>query len=541
MQFFIYSRKSVYTGKGESIENQIEMCRQYISSKYSAAPIDSISVYEDEGFSAKNTDRPQFQKMLDDIKTAKPDVLVCYRLDRISRNVSDFSALIESLNEQNITFICIKEEFDTSKPMGKAMMYIASVFAQLERETIAERVRDNMRMLARTGRWLGGTPPTGYFSEKVQEIIMDGKVKFSCRLQENPEELAVVQAIFEKFLETHSLSAVSKYLISNGVKSKNGSFYSPLSIKLILKNPVYCTADRDALQYFREENADVCFDEGTCSHQYGLIAYNKRNYTKKHAPRQPTEKWIVAVGRHRGLISGRKWVAVQRILNGRKGSPPPFPIHNDYALLSGLLFCKRCGSRMFAKPRSGQPGSFDYICSNKLRGRVALCSAQNIKGAQADQIVCEALEDYIKDGSNFCPLLRDLQRTVKNTLPSSSAAKIEQAIQKKNEEADNLITALSHGNLNSEFIGRANSRLKQIGEDIASLSAERQKLAAAAKYTENSKAEMEEAAEALVNIAEVFKKSAVYEKRAVLKILIEKIVWDGSALEIYCSETGKTH
>ncbi len=105
------------------------------------------------------------------MKRQKPDYLVCYRLDRISRNVSDFSALIEELNDRNISFVCIKEEFDTSKPMGKAMMYIASVFAQLERETIAERVRDNMLMLARTGRWLGGTTPLGYTSEKCRKSL----------------------------------------------------------------------------------------------------------------------------------------------------------------------------------------------------------------------------------------------------------------------------------------------------------------------------------------------------------------------------------
>ena len=166
MQFFIYSRKSVYTGKGESIENQIEMCKQYIHSKFSDLSDADITVYEDEGFSAQNTDRPQFQQMLRDIKLKKPDFVVCYRLDRVSRNVSDFSSLIEDLNDRDISFVCIKEEFDTSKPMGKAMMYSASVFAQLERETIAERVRDNMLMLARTGRWLGGTTPTGYTSEK---------------------------------------------------------------------------------------------------------------------------------------------------------------------------------------------------------------------------------------------------------------------------------------------------------------------------------------------------------------------------------------
>ena len=137
MTFYIYSRKSVYTGKGESIENQIELCKQYIHNKFPDVADADITIYEDEGFSAKNTDRPQFQQMLRDIRAKKPDFIVCYRLDRISRNVSDFSAFIERLNERDVSFLCIKEEFDTSKPMGKAMMYIASVFAQLERETIA--------------------------------------------------------------------------------------------------------------------------------------------------------------------------------------------------------------------------------------------------------------------------------------------------------------------------------------------------------------------------------------------------------------------
>ncbi len=169
------------------------MCRQYIISKFPESVSGSgISVYEDEGFSAKNTDRPRFRQMLADMRTCRPDYLVCYRLDRISRNVSDFSALIEELNERGISFVCIKEEFDTSKPMGKAMMYIASVFAQLERETIAERVRDNMLMLARTGRWLGGTAPLGYGSEKISEIIIDGRIRTACRLKEIPAELETV-------------------------------------------------------------------------------------------------------------------------------------------------------------------------------------------------------------------------------------------------------------------------------------------------------------------------------------------------------------
>ena len=98
-----------------------------------------------------------------------------YRLDLISRNIGDFAELIEDLGDRHIDFISIREQFDTSSPMGRAMMYIASVFSQLERENIAERIRDNMYELSKTGRWLGGTTPTGYASERLSSLTVDGK------------------------------------------------------------------------------------------------------------------------------------------------------------------------------------------------------------------------------------------------------------------------------------------------------------------------------------------------------------------------------
>lgn len=179
-KFAIYSRKSKFTGKGESIGNQIELCRQSIHLSYPEVSDGDILVFEDEGFSGGNTKRPQFQEMLKQCRQKKIGCIVCYRLDRISRNVSDYSALIEELDRLDVSFISVSEKFDTNSSMGRAMMYIASVFAQLERETIAERIRDNMIELAKDGRWLGGNPPTGYKSvETVGSVTIDGKKKKS--------------------------------------------------------------------------------------------------------------------------------------------------------------------------------------------------------------------------------------------------------------------------------------------------------------------------------------------------------------------------
>ena len=131
-QYVIYSRKSKFTGKGESIENQIELCRQYIAMHFGEDAAENVLVYEDEGFSGGNLERPQFKKMMKDSQKIAFAAIVVYRLDRISRNIGDFAKLIEDLGDRHIDFISIREQFDTSSPMGRAMMYIASVFSQPE-------------------------------------------------------------------------------------------------------------------------------------------------------------------------------------------------------------------------------------------------------------------------------------------------------------------------------------------------------------------------------------------------------------------------
>lgn len=392
MKFFIYSRKSVTTGKGDSVENQVQMCKAYIRARFEGVCEEDFFVYEEEGFSGKSVARPGFQKMLGDITVQKPDYIVCYRLDRISRSVSDFAWLIEMLNQKEISFLCIKEEFDTARPMGKAMMYMASVFAQLERETIAERVRDNMQMLARGGKWLGGTPPLGFCSEKTMEVYLDGKVKTAYHLKVNEGELVIVKYMFHLFLETGSLSALCHGLTEERIKTRQGKPYSLQSCKLILQNPVYATADPAAWDYFTQKGAEVCFPFADTNKKRGIIAYNKRDYRKKHAPRQGEEKWIIALGKHKGVISGEDWIKVQRLLQRGGEKRRMLVIHNDYALLSGLITCKICGGFMTAKRRGSLENEvFDYICSRKRAAGKGACDCKNLQGVKADDQVLQTL------------------------------------------------------------------------------------------------------------------------------------------------------
>ena len=137
--------------------------------------------------------------MMERIRKGGFQAIIVYRLDRISRNINDFAGLIDELTHLGVSFISIREQFDTSSPMGRAMMFIISVFSQLERETIAERIRDNMYELAKTGRWLGGVTPTGFTSEAVNKVTIDGKAKKACKLKLIPEEADIIRLIFELY------------------------------------------------------------------------------------------------------------------------------------------------------------------------------------------------------------------------------------------------------------------------------------------------------------------------------------------------------
>ena len=276
----LYSRKSKFTGKGESIGNQVELGKEYVRVHFGDAAVDKIVVYEDEGFSGGNLNRTAFKRMMDAAKKRQFKAIIVYRLDRISRNVSDFSGLIEELARLDISFISIKEQFDTSTPMGRAMMYIASVFSQLERETIAERIRDNMHELAKTGRWLGGTTPTGFESEAIKSITVDGKTKKACKLKLVPEEADIVKTIFDLYVETDSLTLTEAALIKQGFKTKNGKYFTRFSVKAILQNPVYMVADQEAYDFFIKNDTDLFSEHDAFDGVHGMMAYNRTDPEK---------------------------------------------------------------------------------------------------------------------------------------------------------------------------------------------------------------------------------------------------------------------
>lgn len=523
MKIAIYSRKSRFSESGESVENQIQLCKEYIEKHFDN--IEKFYIYEDEGFSGGNTDRPQFQLMLKDAKNKKFDVLVCYRLDRVSRNIADFSNLIEELQRHDISFISIKEQFDTSTPLGRAMMYIASVFAQLERETIAERIRDNMHQLAKTGRWLGGTTPLGFDSEPITYIDHEGKQKKMYKLSPIKGELEIVKLIFDKYLEFQSLSQLEVFCLQNNIKTRKGKDFGKITLRRILTNPVYCKADIDAYNYFYENKALICDDKSKYNGKCGLIGYNKNFKKGTMVIQKDISEWIIAIGKHKGIIDGKDWVEVQNILNRRKGLSPR-QATSHYALLSGLIRCKKCNGSMIVKYGPIKSGTNKriayYVCRMKVNSRQARCQNTNLRVDETDKYVIDELKKLIETG-----VLKDLDKAQKQLENKNLMRKnIKDKISENEKAIDNLLKQLAK--TENETI------TKYIFAEIEKLDKENKELKEKLENynIENQIANISVFKNACIKFYEMIDNVPIEQKRNLLQSIVNKVWWDGENLEI---------
>lgn len=541
MNIFIYSRKSKWTGRGESVENQIAMCRDYIQYNIEGANQAEITVFEDEGYSGKNTNRPQFQKMMQEIKKGGCNYLVCYKLDRLGRNIADLANLVETLNKLNVSFISIKERFDTSTPIGKAMLYFAGVLAQMEREQIAERVRDNMIMLARKGRWLGGNTPLGFRTEAEEKVVINGRNKKSFRLVVEEEEMKTAQFIFKEYLEKQSLIGVVKYFLNHDIKTKRGNEYTTTAIRDILTNPVYCRADREAYQYFWNLGCQVCMDEEEADGKYGLIAYAKTSSTQYKNKGNAPEKWIVAKGKHPGIISGKDFSKIQNLLvrNSSKGEAWHKP-QNQVALLSGILHCS-CGHLMRPKYYSAKQVTeqgerkFSYLCPYKDMTHGEKCSMPNVQGNTLDELVCREVLRYTKENSNIHQMLQKAMERMEDTKEEKVTSKelLEREIQKRKREVQNLIFTLAKSGGDQEFISQIEQEVLKLNKECAALEKEKAEMGEEGADIQGDRQQLAFLMEQLSSFKKLFDMLSVPEKREYLRMILDKVVWDGEQAHIF--------
>lgn len=533
--YAIYSRKSRFTGKGDSTQNQIQLCKNYVLQKEGVTDV-SFMVYEDEGFSGSHMERPAFTRLLADAQAKRFDTLICYRIDRISRNVADFSKLIQLLERHGIHFISISELFDTSTPMGRTMLYIVSAFAQLERETTAERIRDNMLLLAKTGRWLGGITPTGFRSVECTYLDPNGKERCFYQLESIPEEISLVQMIFHQFLERRSLTQLESFLQTRGITTKNHKAFSRVSLKNILSNPVYATADQKLKDYLDTNGYTIHCSLELFDGFHGLMVYNK-TLQKKHTTHliKSPQDWVVAVGSHEGTISSSDWIAVQNLLS--QNSEHAYTRgKGEQGIVSGILLCSQCGSYM--RPKCGRLGKdgikrFYYVCENKEKSHGQACQMPNAQGNQVDQDILQALttlsysRDHVSQALNAHTFLKHY------TSPSDA---IVLQIKKCEKQIKNLLSSLaqnSHCDVETILL-----------QEIQTLDHKKKTLLAQYE-TLTSTLQQDFPVDLwvhtlLLELNHNLMTLPVSTQRQLIKPLIDTIYWDGTSLKLYLIGTDKT-
>lgn len=234
----IYTRKSTEHGldmEFNSLQNQEESCKAYILSQ-AFNGWEYVKTYSDGGISGGTMERPGLQALLNDIREGDIQVVVVYKVDRLSRSIIDFHKMMQEFDKHGCNFVSITQSFDTSNSMGKLTLNMLLSFAQFEREVSAERVRDKIAASKAKGLWMGGTPPLGYDLKDKQLIP-------------NPKEAELVNLIFNKYLELENMLAVAEWLNQNGYHTKcwvphggqlrGGKAFQKSSIQRILTNPVY--------------------------------------------------------------------------------------------------------------------------------------------------------------------------------------------------------------------------------------------------------------------------------------------------------------
>lgn len=438
----IYVRQSKDKKDSLSIDGQVELCKRECGHP------DTALVYVDRGFSGKNTKRPGFQSMLSDVKEGKISKVIVYRLDRLSRSILDFGQLWSELELHQVEFVSVNEKFDTTTPMGRAMLYIIMVFAQLERETIGERVTDNYYTRIRRGNWPGGPAPYGMTNIKIENE--NGSMVPS--LDYN-DDFQIVEEIFYRYAtEDISLGGLAKDLTERGIPCKKRAGWDNVALARILHSPVYVQADEQIYHYYSNRgvkkfsNNIEDFNGEFSAHIVGKRTGNVRKYTE-------LAEHVVSLTNFPGRIPSDIWLACQYKLDknrqvGNSGK-------GRHTWLSGLLKCGNCGYSLSVRSWKDRK----YLCCSG-RGNLHVCDKKSFsqKPEEIEREVQKELElilnecnrenveiaddaAEIKHRQKICEIDEKIQRLVDRMAEASEVSMkyINKEIEQLDQEREQLL------------------------------------------------------------------------------------------------------
>ena len=371
----IYTRKSTDEGlekEFNTLEAQREAGENYIKSMKHQGWIALPDHYDDGGFSGGNLKRPALKQLLSDVEKGKVDMIVVYKIDRLTRSLLDFAQLVQTFEKHHCSFVSVTQHFNTCDSMGKLTLNILLSFAQFERELGAERVRDKTAASRKKGLWTGGSVPLGYVL-KDKKLIID------------PEEAKIIRFVFEDYVRTRSELHTTQNVIARGYKPKerklkDGRFrnkeeFNHAMVNKILNNPLYL----------------------------GKMPYKGELYE----------------GQHEAIISQELWDRTKNLKNENTGNAfrPSRSVKNS--LLKGLLECECCGTMIPTRCKRGNK-YYEYystLKSVKEGAKNHPCKIGSVPAGELDTFVLEKIQQIFKSPE----IMREMAKQLEEANPKYSA------------------------------------------------------------------------------------------------------------------------
>jgi site-specific DNA recombinase len=333
----VYTRKSCEDGLNQefnSLDAQRFAGESYIKSQQLKGWVKVDKEYDDGGFSGGNLERPGLKKLFKDIEAEKIDLVIVYRIDRLSRSLLDFAKVVDFFDKHKVTFVSVTESFNTADSVGRLMLNIILSFAQYERELAGERIREKIAASRKQGLWMGSRVPLGYDAKEKKLIV-------------NEREAELVKHIFESFVEMRSITAVTRKLNKEGCRTKEYKSggekeFKKATVKGILTNPTYI----------------------------GFVSHKGTLYK----------------GKHEAIIDQELWNKVKENFSARE----QISTKRAAILLKGLMRCDGCDSSMqptYTK-KANREYSY-YVCGNHLKGKKCKAKDQTIAAGEIEQVIME--------------------------------------------------------------------------------------------------------------------------------------------------------
>ena len=396
---------------------------------------DDYVIFEDAGYSGKNTDRPKYQEMMSQIRQGAFTHLLVWKIDRISRNLLDFATMYKELKDLGVVFVSKYEQFDTSTAMGEAMLKIILVFAELERNITSERVTATMISRASNGLWNGGRIPYGYdYDSESKEFSL------------NPQESEIVILIHDAYEEMRSLVREARMLNERGYRTRAGNMWNPVSLHIILHNIFYC----------------------------GDYLYNVHKDANRQKIKDESE-WVTVRDHHPAIVSREQKDRIIAALdvNSRLDRKRNTRKSAKYThIFAGLLYCKQCGEPMGASPAAVKKDwrYSKYSCPTRRR-KLSDCKTTS------DPIVGEFVFNYVLNMLNAQKNFSDISspQDLQDALLIGDTFRYIDHIE--SDGLNDLFNMLSSGKVKGTVFGKsAKVKKKKAVSELSKLRNEKQKI-----------------------------------------------------------------